>query len=109
MDFWDALLNAAKSAINVDAKDLMDLGNEQKDLSGGDICFLEQIPTGARIAYIEAEGQNVRWCCNEGSPSTTVGVRLLKDNALWYQGELGKLRFHAETNTGAKLNVAYYK
>ena len=35
MDFWGKMLNAAGTALNVDAKDLTDLGNEQVDLNQG--------------------------------------------------------------------------
>ena len=108
MDFWGKMLNAAGTALNVDAKDLTDLGNEQVDLSTGEVHTLT-VPSGARIAYIEAEGQTARWCNNAATPSASVGIRLLKDNCLWYQGELAKFKAIAETNIGAKLNVAYYK
>ena len=64
-------------------------------------------PTGARIAVIDAEVQNVRWRDDGTAPTTTVGMRIISDTQLVYSGDLAAILFIAET-AGAALNVSYY-
>jgi hypothetical protein len=62
----------------------------------------------ARLAIIQAEGANVRWRDDGTAPTAGIGMRLLQDRDMFYQGDLSAIRFIQEAG-GAKLNVAYYK
>lgn len=61
----------------------------------------------ARIALVQAEGQNIRWRDDGVAPTASVGMRLLSGAELRYDGELTKLQLIEET-AGAKANVSYY-
>lgn len=62
----------------------------------------------ARIAIIQAEGANVRWRDDGTNPTASVGMRLMADRDMLYQGDLSAIKFIQEAG-GAKLNVSYYK
>ena len=67
------------------------------------------VPTGARVALIQAETQNVRWRDDGTDPTATVGMLLATtSDGFWYNGNLAEIEF-IEVTTSAKLNVSYYK
>ena len=65
------------------------------------------IPNLAKAALIQVEDQNVRYRDDGVAPTSSVGMQLLADAAIWYTGKLSALRFIEET-ASAKLNVSYY-
>lgn len=66
------------------------------------------VPTGARIALIQAESQPIRWRDDGTNPTATVGMTLPVGSALEYDGSLSAIRFTQTAATGI-LNVSYYK
>lgn len=80
-------------------------GDEQiTDLSAVDTLT---VPTGACLALIQAEANDVRFRCG-ADPSASVGMLLFAGDYMIYNGELSELRF-IQVGTGAKLNVQYFK
>ena len=65
------------------------------------------VPTGATMALIIPETQNVRWRDDGVAPTTTVGMPVLTNTSMSYDGDLKKIRFIAAT-AGAILNISYY-
>ena len=65
------------------------------------------VPTGARVAWIQAEGDNLRWRDDGVSPTTTAGMYLADGDFIWYNGPLEDLEF-VEISGSGKLNVSYY-
>ena len=65
------------------------------------------VPAGATLALIVPEGQMVRWRDDDVAPTAGVGMPVLPNASLSYDGDLRKLRF-IESSASAKLNVAYY-
>lgn len=69
---------------------------------------LGTIPDGARWAFIEVEGQPVRWRADGTNPTITVGHVLNPGDVLPYGGtDLAEWKA-IETSAGAKLNVSFY-
>jgi len=65
------------------------------------------VPAGARLAFIQAETQAVRWWPT-GDPTASAGHRLTtQDAGLWLTSDLSLARF-IEESAGAKLQVSYY-
>ena len=69
-----------------------------------DVAGNKQQPTRA---FIVAEGNSVRWRDDGTAPTASVGMLLLINNVLSYDGDLSKIQF-IQTGAGAKLNVSYY-
>jgi hypothetical protein len=67
-----------------------------------------QIPAGALFAVVQAETQNVRYRDDGTDPTASVGMLLIANTAMRYEGDLTKIKFK-ETSASAKLNVSYYK
>lgn len=66
------------------------------------------VPNNARVAFIQAETQDVRWRDDQVDPSSSVGIILSKDSdGFWYNGSLDDIRF-IEIAASAKLNISYY-
>lgn len=66
------------------------------------------IPTGATLAFIQAEGQNIRWRDDGTNPTATVGMLIYADSEpLYYTGTLASLRLIQATAT-ATANISYY-
>ena len=65
------------------------------------------VPAGATMALIVPETQNVRWRDDGVAPTTTVGMPVLTNTSMSYDGDLKAIRFIAATS-GAILNVSYY-
>ena len=65
------------------------------------------VPAGASLALIVPETQNVRWRDDGVDPTTTVGMPVLTNTSMSYDGDLKAIRFIAATS-GAILNVSYY-
>ncbi len=57
-------------------------------------------------AFLQAEGQNIRWRGDDVDPSATVGNILYVGQTLLYDGPLNRIRF-LQTTSGAILNVQY--
>lgn len=68
------------------------------------------VPSGARMALIQAESQNVRWRDDGVNPTASVGMVITSDSILLYTGEFqaNKMKF-IETTASAKLNISFYK
>lgn len=70
-------------------------------------------PTGAKLAIVHAETQNVRWRDDGTNPSATVGMILTTTGELRYDVRdpntlaLGAIKF-IEVAASAKINVSYY-
>ena len=58
-------------------------------------------------AFIVAEGNNIRWRDDGTAPTASVGMILIQNNVLSYDGDLNSIKF-IQTGSGAKLNVSYY-
>jgi len=67
------------------------------------------IPVGAHYAWVQAEGQNVRFRTDAGVPTSTVGSILYKGDYIWFDiAGLSNIKF-IETAASASLNVHYFK
>jgi hypothetical protein len=69
-----------------------------------DIAGNKVMPTRA---FIVAEGNNIRWRDDGTNPTASVGMILIQNNVLSYDGDLNKIKF-IQTGASAKLNVSYY-
>lgn len=65
------------------------------------------VPAFAKLAVIQAESQPVRWRDDGTNPTTSVGMILNPGDYLFYNGNIGALKF-IETAASAKINVSYY-
>jgi len=65
------------------------------------------VPTGATLALIVPETQNVRWRDDGTAPTASVGMPIFVGASLSYDGDLNRIRFIEET-ASAKLNISYY-
>lgn len=65
------------------------------------------IPSGATLALIVPEAQNVRWRDDGTDPTATVGMPIYIGASLSYDGDLNKIKFIQEA-ASAKLNISYY-
>ena len=65
------------------------------------------VPAGASLALIVPETQNVRWRDDGVAPTASVGMLVVANSSMSYDGDLQKIRFIAAT-AGAVLNVSYY-
>lgn len=57
--------------------------------------------------FIVAEGNDIRWRDDGTAPTASVGMILIRNNVLSYDGDLKKIKF-IQSGAGAKLNVSYY-
>jgi hypothetical protein len=69
-----------------------------------DIAGNKVMPTRA---FIVAEGNDIRWRDDGTAPTASVGMILIRNNVLSYDGDLNKIKF-IQSASGAKLNVSYY-
>jgi hypothetical protein len=65
------------------------------------------VPSGATLALIVPETQNVRWRDDGTDPTSSVGMPLVAGASLSYDGDLSRVRF-IEVTASAKLNISYY-
>ena len=65
------------------------------------------VPDGATLALIVPEAQTVRWRDDGVAPTSSVGMPVVANSSMNYDGDLKKIRFIAAT-AGAILNVSYY-
>lgn len=67
------------------------------------------VPSGAKVALIQAETQSVRWRPDGSTtaPTASVGMVLAAGETLPFTGDLSAIRF-IETAASAKLNVSYF-
>lgn len=59
------------------------------------------------FALIVIEGQPVRWRDDGVAPTAAIGMPILPNNALLYDGDLQNIRF-IQTAATATINVTYY-
>ncbi len=85
---------------------LIPLGYQQ--ISGPAGATPLNVPAGARIALLQAEGQPIRWRDDGTAPTAAVGMQLLVGPVLEYDGNLASIQVIQTAATGI-LNVAYYK
>jgi len=65
------------------------------------------VPTRARMAFIQAQGEDVRWRDDGTDPTSGVGMLITVDSILSYTGNMSKIKF-IEASAGAVLNISYY-
>ena len=65
------------------------------------------VPTGAQIAWIQAESQNIRLRDDGTAPSATVGFIITTTDPLRYDGDLRDVQL-IEVTGSAKVNILYY-
>lgn len=65
------------------------------------------VPSGAGVALIQAELQNIRWRDDGTPPTTAVGMQIAAGDSILYTGNLDSFRCVQEASTG-KVNVSYY-
>lgn len=65
------------------------------------------IPTGATVAIISPEAQGLRWRDDGTVPTTAIGMRVLTDNELVYNGPLASWR-GINLTAGTIVNIAFY-
>lgn len=65
------------------------------------------VPSGATLALIVPETQNVRWRDDGTAPTSSVGMPIFVGASLSYDGDLNRIRF-IEATASAKLNISYY-
>ena len=81
------------------------LGYQQLTVSSSAVALT--VPAGAAFALINVETDAVRWRDDGTNPTATVGMKVLVDGSLEYDGDLAAIKFIRVT-TDAKLNVSYY-
>jgi hypothetical protein len=68
------------------------------------------LPVGATSAVVQAEGGDVRWRDDGVSPTNSIGMILYQGMLPIVVGDPAAIMFIRSTNqTGATLNVSYYK
>ena len=65
------------------------------------------VPSGATLALIVPETQNVRWRDDGTAPTSSVGMPIFVGASLSYDGDLNRIRFIQQA-ASATLNVSYY-
>jgi hypothetical protein len=65
------------------------------------------VPSGATLALIVPETQNVRWRDDGTAPTASIGMPIFVGASLSYDGDLKNIRF-IEQAASATLNVSYY-
>ena len=67
------------------------------------------VPAGAKFAYLQAEGSNIRWTDDGTTVEDDVGMLLIAGQAPFpYPGDLSKLSFIDDAATSGTLHVHYY-
>ena len=65
------------------------------------------VPSGATLALIVPETQNVRWRDDGTAPTSSIGMPIFVGASLSYDGDLKNIRF-IQQDASATLNVSYY-
>jgi hypothetical protein len=65
------------------------------------------VPSGATLALIVPETQNVRWRDDGTAPTASIGMPIFVGASLSYDGDLKNIRF-IQQDASATLNVSYY-
>ena len=76
--------------------------------SSGASLTTSGIPSGAVMAFLQAETANVRYRDDGGAPTSAVGNLLLTTGGVLYGGTLSRIRFIAASGSPL-LNVAFYR
>lgn len=66
------------------------------------------VPAEARLALLQAEGDNLRWRDDGTDPTASVGMLLGEGQTLVYNGTLAKIKFIETVGSGI-LNVCLYR
>ena len=67
------------------------------------------VPAGAKFAYFQAEGSDIRWLDSGTAPTATLGTLLIAGQSPFpYPGDLDTIRFIDDAATSGTLNVSYY-
>jgi hypothetical protein len=66
------------------------------------------VPPDAKLALIQAEGEDVRWRDDGTDPTDSAGMLLEAGQTLVYNGNLQAIRL-IEATASATLNVSFYK
>ena len=69
---------------------------------------LGSIPAGATIAFISAEGAEVRYRDDGTAPTSAIGMPLYSGQTLQYSGNLSAIQF-IQASAGGIINVSFYK
>ena len=65
------------------------------------------VPKGATVAFIQVEGQNVRWLDDGGTPTASIGMLIYAGgDTLEYAGDFTKLKL-IEVAPNATINIEY--
>lgn len=83
------------------------LGYQQIPAASTTVAVSLTVPSGARIAVVDVEAQNIRWRDDGAAPTATVGMRWMSDNEYVYSGNLSAIQFINES-AGTILNISYY-
>lgn len=92
---------------------LAEVGFEQLTVAA--VAIGLTVPAGARLAQIQNQGTaalasaHVRWRSDGGVPTAAVGMRLLTNGELIFNGTLSAIQFIRESALSAILNVTYYR
>lgn len=65
------------------------------------------IPSGATVAIISPEAQGLRWRDDGTAPTTAIGMRVLTDNELAYNGPLAAWQ-GINLTAGTICNITFY-
>lgn len=87
------------------ASDVRALGHQQ--ITNLAAATALTIPQGCSYAIITAQTQAVRWRDDGTDPTSSVGYPLDTGVELFYDAQLGRLKFIEQASGGA-INVAYY-
>lgn len=78
-----------------------------QDASFAAASALPSIPSKARVALIQAEGDSLRWRDDGTDPTTSVGMLLAAGETFLYIGDLSKFKI-IESSTSTTINISYY-
>lgn len=76
--------------------------------AGAGTTYGAGIPAGATVAIISPEAQGLRWRDDGTDPTTTIGMRLLTDNELAYNGVLTAWK-GINLTAGTICNITFYR
>ena len=65
------------------------------------------VPTGAKVAYVQAQSQGIIWTWNGTVPSATNGNTINSGDGFYFVGSLTSILL-LQVTAGAVANVSYY-
>lgn len=66
------------------------------------------VPAGTRMCWIQPETQDIRWCDDGTTPTTSIGHLIRINQTFEYTGDMAAIRL-IEIAASATVNVVYYK